>query len=163
MVDACRVRAECRAARVVVTAPVVRGARCHSTGAEATATDPAAREQHASSMHPSVQRDGRTATGSSSHAHLEQVNAQGALLMAYELLLYCPADACYDARLGRSTETVTNTGPPPPMHVDQAEPLRDTCLGNPPHGPPPQAQEEEYRCEIVHREALINARAVLEQ
>ncbi|KAE8778111.1 Tyrosyl-tRNA synthetase [Hordeum vulgare] len=41
----------------------------HSTRAEAATTDPATPKQQASSMHPSVQWEGRTATASSSHAH----------------------------------------------------------------------------------------------
>ncbi|KAE8769291.1 hypothetical protein D1007_59137 [Hordeum vulgare] len=109
MADARHVRAERRAARVIVTIPPGPCARRHSVGAKATATDPASREQQASSVHPSVQQEGRTAMASSSHAHIEWVNTQGALLMVRKLLRYRPAESDYDAWLGRITELVTTT------------------------------------------------------
>ncbi|KAE8786117.1 hypothetical protein D1007_40135 [Hordeum vulgare] len=81
--------------------------RLHSAGAEVVAVDPAARELQASSAHPSMQREGRTAIASSAHAHLEWVNAQVVLLMACKLIHYRPVDASYDAWLGRITKLVT--------------------------------------------------------
>ncbi|KAE8785107.1 hypothetical protein D1007_41181 [Hordeum vulgare] len=88
MVDAHHVCAECRSVRVMVTAPAGPGTRRYSAGAEDAATDPAAREQQASSMLPSMQRVGYTTAASSSHSHLEQVHAQATLLMARKLLRY---------------------------------------------------------------------------
>ena len=66
------------------------------------AIGPAGHEQQASSLHPLVRRDGRTATpsltpaGSSSHAHRAPVGAQAALCMARELLRYRPVNDLYE-------------------------------------------------------------------
>ncbi|KAE8766621.1 hypothetical protein D1007_62122 [Hordeum vulgare] len=131
MADACHVRAERRAAWVVVRAPARPSTRCYSAGAKAAATDPAAREQHASSVHPSVQREGRTAMASSSNARLEQVNTQVVLLMERELLRYRPMDVGYDAWLACITQLITATEeahtpshsfrPPPSHDGDEAQ------------------------------------------
>ncbi|KAE8783854.1 hypothetical protein D1007_42602 [Hordeum vulgare] len=110
MDDASRVRAEHRAAQVVVTTPAVPGTHRHSIEAEVATIDLAASEQQASSAHPSVQREGRTATATSSHAYLERVNAQVVLLMTCELLRYRPMDAGYNAWLAHFTELVTVVG-----------------------------------------------------
>ncbi|KAE8783150.1 hypothetical protein D1007_43413 [Hordeum vulgare] len=105
-----------------------------------------AREPWDSSIHPSVEQDGFTATSSSPQVRLEHVDAQGASLMARELLHYCLADTGYDAWLGRITELVIVAGEaptpsnfhrlvptrigdvahraalPPPLHADPAKP-----------------------------------------
>ncbi|KAE8799217.1 hypothetical protein D1007_25342 [Hordeum vulgare] len=96
MADARRVRAERKVARVVVTALAVPGSRRHCVGVEAVATDPVACEFQASFVHPSMQREGLTATTYSSCIRLERVNTQAALLMVRELLHYRPADVGYD-------------------------------------------------------------------
>ena len=64
MADACRARTERRAAlatRVAQTAPVGGRPRCSPSPAANAATGPAGNEQQASSQHPSVRQDGRTA------------------------------------------------------------------------------------------------------
>ncbi|KAE8811138.1 hypothetical protein D1007_12046 [Hordeum vulgare] len=184
MADARYVRAECRAARVVMTAHASPSTRLHSAEAKSAPIDPAAREQQASSMHPSVQQEGRTAIASS-HAHPEWVNTQAALLMAGELLRYYPMDA--EAWLGRITELVAATREaqapsrllcpppshdgeeaqgaplPPPAHGDQAVLRRDACPGNRPQKPPPPSQEEGDSCQIILYEAPLDTGAVLEQ
>src|SRR3954468_12794632 len=97
MSDARRARAERRAAiasRVVQTTPVDGRPRRSPTPAVNAATGPVGNEQQASSQHPSVRRDGRTATpsltpaGSSSHARRAP--------MAQELLRYRPVDDLYE-------------------------------------------------------------------
>ncbi|KAE8810858.1 hypothetical protein D1007_12354 [Hordeum vulgare] len=107
MVDARRMHAERRAARVVVTTTDRPRIRRHSAVVEAAATNAAAREHHVSSVHPSVQREGHNATTSSSHTHLERVNAQPPLLMVREILRYHPTDAGYGPWLARITQLVT--------------------------------------------------------
>ena len=116
MADARRARAERRAAltaRVARTAPVSGPPRRSPSPAANTAIDPVGNEQQASSLNPSVQRDGRTATpsqpptGSSSHAHRAPVDAQAALCMARELLRYRPVDDLYEDWLDRITELVS--------------------------------------------------------
>ena len=95
MADARRERTERRASRVAQTEPVASG-NCRRPDTEAAAaTDPAAREQQDSSMHPFVQANGHTAMASPL-AHRGPPNPQAALLMARELLRYCPDDAGYD-------------------------------------------------------------------
>ncbi|KAE8774148.1 hypothetical protein D1007_53575 [Hordeum vulgare] len=110
MSNARHVRAECRETQVVANAPAGPGTRCHFAGVEDATTDPAICEKHTSSMHPSMQREGRTSKASSSHARLERVNAQATLLMARELLRYHPANVAYDAWLGCITEFITAAG-----------------------------------------------------
>ncbi|KAE8784125.1 hypothetical protein D1007_42341 [Hordeum vulgare] len=113
MAHARRVHAERNAVRVVVTTPTGPGVRRHSVGAEAATTVPTDQEQQASSAHPSVQSEGRTATASSSHARMELVNTQVTLPMTHELVCYHPADAGYDAWLARITHLVTAVGEAP--------------------------------------------------
>nr|XP_020187639.1 transcriptional regulatory protein AlgP-like [Aegilops tauschii subsp. strangulata] len=107
MANARRVRAERRAVlavRVAQTAPTGDGAPRRSPSPAANAaTGPAAHEQQASSMQPSVRRDGCTTTlsltpaaASSSHARSGPANAQAALLMARELLRYRPIEDLYE-------------------------------------------------------------------
>ena len=97
MADARRARAERRAAlatRVAHTAPVGGPPRRSPSPATNAATGPVGNKQQASSMHPSVRQDGRTATpsltpaGSSSHARRPPMDARAALLMAHELMHY---------------------------------------------------------------------------
>ena len=105
MSDARRARAERRAAlasRVAQTAPVGGHPRRSPSPAVNGATGPAGNEQQALSLHPSVRREGHTATpsltpaGSSSHARRAPTDAQAALLLARELLHYRPVDDLYD-------------------------------------------------------------------
>src|SRR4051812_49564265 len=94
-----RARAERRAAiasRVVQTAPVGGRPRRSPSPAVNAATGPAGNEQQASSQHPSVRRDGRTAppsltpARSSSHVPRAPFGARDVLLAAQELLGYPP-------------------------------------------------------------------------
>ncbi|KAE8785908.1 hypothetical protein D1007_40301 [Hordeum vulgare] len=80
--------------------------------AAGAATNLAAYEQHDSSLHPSVQQDGRTAT-SSSHTRLGHMNTHVVLLMACELLRYQQADAGYNTWLGHTIKLVTAAGEAP--------------------------------------------------
>ncbi|KAE8774431.1 hypothetical protein D1007_53203 [Hordeum vulgare] len=114
------------AVRGVVTVPASPDARRHSAEAEAGATDPAAHEQQASSMHLSMQRQGHTGTSSSSHACMERVSAQAVLLMACELLRYHRTDAGYDTRLTRIAQLVNKVGEAPtPSRSLRPPPSRD--------------------------------------
>src|SRR3954462_10034936 len=115
MSDARRARAERQAAiasRVVQTAPVGGRPRRSPSPAINAATGPAGNEQQASSQHPSVQRDGRTATpsltpaGSSSRALRAPLEARGALIASNELLRYRPVDDVYEEWLDRIAELV---------------------------------------------------------
>ena len=114
--DARRARAKRRAAlaaRVVQTAPVGGCPRRSPLPATNAATGPAGNEQQASSLHPSVRREGRTTTlsltpaGSSSHTHRAPTDAHAALLLARELLHYRPVDDLYEEWLARITELVS--------------------------------------------------------
>ena len=118
MSDARRARAERRAAlasRVAQTAPVGGRPHCSPSPAVNAATGPAGNEQQASSLHPSVRREGRTATpsltpaGSSSHARRAPTDAEAVLLMACELLRYYLVDDLYEDWLDRITELVSAT------------------------------------------------------
>src|SRR3954467_15461297 len=104
MSDARRARAARRAAiasRVTQTAPVGGRPRHSPSPAANAATGPAGNEQQASSQHPSVRQDGRTATpsltpaGSSSRALRAPMEARAALIAANELLRYRPIDDVY--------------------------------------------------------------------
>ncbi|KAE8792927.1 hypothetical protein D1007_32429 [Hordeum vulgare] len=97
----------------MVTAPAGPNVRHHNAGAGTAAIDPADHEKQASYMHPSMQREGRTAIASPSHAHMERVNAQATLPMAGELLCERPLDAVYDAWLTRITQLITIAGGSP--------------------------------------------------
>jgi len=149
MADARRARAEWRAAhaaRFAQTAPVGGPPRRSSSPTAKAATGPAGNEQQASSQHPSVQRDGRTAptsltpVGSSSHARRAPMDAHASLLLARELLHYRTVNDLYEDWLARITELVSAAGgfplrplslPRPPSHAggedQEAPPL-----------PPPQ-------------------------
>lgn len=104
-----------------------------------------ANEQQASSLHPSVRRDGHTATpsltqaGSSFHARRACTDAQAALLMARELLRYRPVDDLYEDWLDRIAELVSTAGgsPAPSLSLPHPPP----AAGDMAHGaplPPPQ-------------------------
>src|SRR3954465_2329196 len=105
MSDARRAHAERRAAlasRVVQTPRVGGRPRRSPSPAINAATGPAGNEQQASSQHPSVGQDGRTATpsltpaGSSSRVFRAPLEARAALIAANELLCYCPVDDVYE-------------------------------------------------------------------
>ena len=131
MSDARRARAERRAtlaSRVAQTAPVGGRPRRSPSPAINAATGPAGNEQQALSQHPSMRRDGRTATpsltpaGSSSHAPHAAMEARAVLIAANELLRYHPIDDVYEEWLDRVAELVRAAGgspapshsPPPP-------------------------------------------------
>ena len=89
MADAQRARTERRAAlaaRVTQTAPVSGHPQHSPSPAANAATGPVGNEQQASSLHPSVRREGCTATpsltpaGSSSQARRSPTDAQGICL-----------------------------------------------------------------------------------
>ena len=104
-------------------------ARRSPSPAANASTGLAGNEQQASSQHPSVRWDGRTATtsltpaGSSSHAHRTPMDAHASLLLARELLHYRPVDDLYEDWLTRITELVSATG---------GSPLRSLSLPCPP-------------------------------
>ena len=119
MSDARRARAECRAAlasHVAQTAPVGGRPRRSPSPAVNAATGLAGNEQQASSQHPSVRQDGRTATpsltpaGSSSRAFCAPMEARAALIAANELLRYRPVDDLYEDCLDRIAELVSTAG-----------------------------------------------------
>src|SRR3954469_17844914 len=104
MSDTRRARAERRtaiASRAIQTAPVGGRPRRSPSPAVNAATGPAGNEQQASSQHPSVRRDGRTAApslppaGSSSHVLRAPLEARAALIAANELLRYRLVDDVY--------------------------------------------------------------------
>src|SRR3954465_12951092 len=151
MSNARRAHAERRAAiasRAVQTAPVGGRPRRSPSPAVNAATGPAGNEQQASSQHPSVWRDGRTATpsltraGSSSHALRAPMEAQAALIAANELLRYHPVDDVYEEWLDRVAELVRAAGGSPAPSA----PLRRTLprAGNEAPGAyqPPPLQED---------------------
>src|SRR3954471_16804429 len=151
MAGARRARAERRAAlasRVAQTAPVGGRPRSSPSPAVNAATGPAGNEQEASSQHPSVRQDGRTATpsltpaGSSSRVLRAPMEARAALIAANELLRYHPVDDVYEEWLDRVAELVRAAGGSPAPSV----PLHRT----PPHAgdeapgayqPPPHQEE----------------------
>ena len=122
MADARRARAERRAARatrVTQTAPVGGPPRRSPSPAANAATGPAGNKQQASSQHPSVRRDGRTASpsvtpaGLSSHAHRAPMDAHASLLLALDLLHYHPVDDLYKDWLACINELVSAAGGSP--------------------------------------------------
>src|SRR4051812_45073095 len=151
MSDARRAHAERRAAiasRVVQTAPVGGRPRRSPSPAVNAATGPAGNEQQASSQHPSVRRDGRTATpsltpaGSSSHALRAPMEARAALIVANELLRYRPVDDVYEEWLDRVAELVRAAGgsPAPSFPLHRTPPRAgDEALGAP--QPPPHQED----------------------
>src|SRR4051812_49766750 len=149
MSDARRAHAERRAAiasRVVQTAPVGGRPRRSPSPAVNAATGPGGNEQQASSQHPSVRRDGRTATpsltpaGSSSHALRAPLEARAALIVANELLRYRPVDDVHEEWLDRVAEVVPAAGgsPPPAAPLPRPPPpLGNEAPGAFPPPPPP--------------------------
>ena len=149
MSDARRARAKRRAAlasRIARTAPVGGRPRHSLSPAVNAATGPAGNEQQASSQHPSMRRDGRTATpslapaGSLSRAPRATMEARAALIAANELLHYHPVDDVYEEWIDRVAELVRAAGgsPTPSISLHRAPP----CVGNEapgaPQPPPPQ-------------------------
>ena len=171
-------RRAARAARVARTAPVGARPRRSPSPAANAATGPAENKQQASSLHPSVRRDGRTATpsrtptGSSSHARRAPMDTWAALLMAHELPRYRPVDDLYEDWLDHIAELVHAVGgspapslspphpppatgdvahgaPPPPLHQDGAlAPRRAAPRRDPPR---PAPAREERSCQEVPR------------
>src|SRR3954469_4698962 len=122
MSGARRDRAERRAAlasRVAQTAPVGGRPRRSPSPAVNAATGPARNEQQASSQHPSVRQDDRTATpsltpsGSSSRALRAPLEARAALITANELLRYRHVDDVYEEWLDHVAELVRAAGGSP--------------------------------------------------
>ena len=149
MADARRARAERRAAlaaRVTQTAPIGGCPRRFPSPAANAAIGPAGNEQQASSLHPLVLREGRTATpslapaGSSSHARRAPTDAHAMLLLARELLHYRPVNDLYDEWLARITELISAAGGSPALSVSLPRP--PSCAGGAdqevPPPPPPQ-------------------------
>ena len=144
MADACRARAERRAARatrVAQTAPVGGPPRRSPSPAANAATGPAGNEQQASSQHPSVRWEGRTATpsltpaGSPSRDRRAPTDAHAALLLARELLHYRPVGDLYEDWLARITELVSAAGGSPASSLSLPHPpsgMGDTAQGAPP-------------------------------
>src|SRR3954469_22267721 len=174
MSGARRDRAERRAAiasRVVQTAPVGGRPRRSPSPAVNAATGPAGNEQQASSQHPSMRRDGRTATlsltpaGSSSRALRAPLEARAAFVGANELLLYRPVDDVYEEWLERVVELVRAAGGSPAPSA----PLRRTPprAGNEVPGAyqPPPLQEDVVapRCVAPGRNPLRQAPAQQER
>src|SRR3954463_15488252 len=167
MSDARRARAERRAAiasRITQTAPVSGRPRRSPSPAVNAATGPAGNEQRASSQHPSVRQDGRTATpsltpaGSSSRALRAPLEARAALIAANELLRYRPVDDIYEEWLDRVAELVRTPPPvgneapgafhPPPFQEDAMAPRRAAPGRNPLRHAPAQ---RERSCQEVPR------------
>ena len=147
--DARRARAERRAAlaaHVAQTAPIGGPPRCSLSPAANAATGPVGNEQQASSQHPSMRRDGRTATpsltpaGSSSRAPRAAMEARAALIAANELLRYRPIDDVYEEWLDRVAELVRAAGgsPAPSFSLHRAPPCAVNEAPGAPQLPPPQ-------------------------
>ena len=149
MADARRARAERRAAlatHVAQTAPVGGPPRRSLSPAAHTATGPAGNKQQASLLHPSLRREGRTATpsltpaGSSSHARRAPMDVHAVLLLARELLHYRLIDDLYEDWLVRITELVSAAGGSPMSSLSLPRP--PSCAGGTdqevPPPPPPQ-------------------------
>lgn len=131
MADARRARTERRASlatRVTQTAPVGSRPRRSPSPATNAATGPTGNEQQASSLHPLVRREGRTATPSltpgvsSSHARRTPTDTHAALLLAHELLHYRPVDDLYEDWLARITELVSTAGGSPMQSLSLPRP-----------------------------------------
>ena len=127
--------------------PVDRGQSCHwrcspLAAGLAAAAFCAMRKPHHQSFHD-------TTAASSSHARREPANAQSALLMARDLLLYRPADDLYKDWLDRIVELISTSGEAPVLSRSlpplQPQPS-DVAHGAP---PPPLRQDviPEPRCE----------------
>ena len=144
MADARRARAERRttlATRVAQTAPVDGPPRRSPSPATNAATGPTGNEQQASLLHPSMRRDGCTATlsltpaGSSSHARRAPTDAPAALLMERELLRYRPVNDLYEEWLDRIADLVSAAGGSPESSLSPPHPLPATS--GVAHGAPP--------------------------
>ena len=99
MADARRARAKRRAAlatRVAQMVPIGGRPRRSPSPAANAATGPVGNEQRASSQHPSVRQEVRTATPSLTPAASSPTDAHAALLLARELLHYRPIDDLYE-------------------------------------------------------------------
>src|SRR3954466_7116801 len=149
MSDARRARAERRAAifaRVAQTALVGGPPRRSPSPVANASLGPAGNEQQASSQHPSVRQDGRTATpsltpaGSSSRALRAPMEARAALIAANELLRYRPVDDVYEEWLDRVAELVRATGgsPAPSVPLHCTPPRAGDEAPGAPQPPPPQ-------------------------
>ena len=149
MSDACRARAERRAAlasRVAQMAPVGGRPRRSPSPAVSAATGPAGDEEQASSQHPSVRQDGCTATpsltpaSSSSRALRAPMEARAALIAANNLLHYRPVDDIYEEWLDRVAELVRTVGgsPAPSVLLHRTPPRVGDEAPAAPRPPPPQ-------------------------
>ena len=149
MSDTRRARAERRAAltsRVAQTAPVGGRPRRFPSPAVNAATGPAGDERQASSHHPSVWQDGRTATpsltlaSSSSRALRAPMEARAALIAANELLRYRPVDDVYEEWLDHVAELVRAAGgsPTPSAPLYRTKPHAGDEAPAAPRPPPPQ-------------------------
>ena len=149
MSDACRACAERLAAlasRVAQMAPVGGLPHRSSSPAVNAATGPAGDEQQASSQHPSVRQDVRTATpllppaSSSSRALRAPMEARAALIAANELLRYRPIDDVYEEWLDRVAELVRAAGgsPAPSVPLHRTPPRAGDEAPAAPRPPPPQ-------------------------
>ena len=149
MSDARRARAERRAAlasRVAQTAPAGRHPRRSPSPSVNAATGLVGDERQASSQHPSVRQDGRTATpsltpnGSLSRALRAPMEARVALIAANELLRYRPVDDVYEEWLDRVAELVRATGgsPAPSAPLYRTKPHAGDEAPAAPRPPPPQ-------------------------
>ena len=174
MSDARRARAERRAtlaSRVAQTAPVGRRPRRSPSPAINAAIGLAGNEQQASSLHPSVRREGRTATppltpaGSSSHARRAPADAHAVLLLARELLHYRPVDDFYDEWLARITELISAAGgsPVPSLSLHRVQPCASDEAPGAPQPPPPQEGALAQRCMAPGRNTLRPAPAQQEK
>ncbi|KNE88344.1 hypothetical protein PSTG_18256 [Puccinia striiformis f. sp. tritici PST-78] len=167
MADARRARAERRAAlnaRVAQPAPVGGPPRHSPSPAANAATGPAGNEQQASSLHPSVRRDRRTATpsltpaGSCPHARCAPTDAQAALLMARELPRYRPSRRPLRGLAGPHRRAragdVAHGAPPPPPQQDGALAPRHAAHGAPPL---PSRQDDVLapRCAVPWRDPSL--------
>ena len=147
MSDARRARAERRAALascVAQMAPVGGRPRRSPSPTVNAATGPAGNEQQALSQHPSMRRDGRTATpsltpaGSSSRAPRAAVEARAALIAANELLRYRPIDDVYEEWLDRVVELVPAAvgAPMPSFSLHRTPPYAGNEAPGAPQPPP---------------------------
>ena len=149
MSNARRARAERQAAlasRIAQTTPVGGRPRRSPSPAVNAATGPAGNEQQASSQHPSVRQDGRTATpsltpaGSLSRALRAPMEARAALIAANELLRYRPVADVYEEWLDRVAELVCVAGgsPAPSVPLHRTPPRTGDEAPAAPRPPPPQ-------------------------
>ena len=150
MADALRARAECRAAlaaRVAQTAPVGGPPHCSPSPVANAVTGPAGNKQQASSLHPSVRQDGRTATlsltpaGTSSHARRGPADAQAALLMGHKLMRYHPVGDLYEDWMDCIAELVSAAGGSPAPFLSLPRP--PPAAGDVAHGAPPPPQHQD--------------------